>query len=484
MSVFSPKNLFCTVVLGLAYLCVAGNAPALAKTDFSAHGDFDMSFNWIDQPASLLPAGKPQAFGAYQRVRLFLKARTSESTSFFSVLRLRPLRWGEGNGGGALDADQVTLRVRQARLDWREPGQPLYVQVGLIPIILPGSAFNSSILFTSGAGMMVGYDISESVSAKLAWYRPYDDYSADNDGAQIAGTNLNDEMDMVFFSVPMNFAEQKISFEPWGLYANIGKDSSFWRDRTTPVASGTLGVTDRIQGNLRTMEDDGTGWWGGFAGKIGSFEDLDIKFDFAYGSIKTSETGENFNTRGGYADLAIDYRQPWGTPGIFGWYATGSDYDDVHNKNTWGYIPTISAFDEQFNPTSFGFGGGTAIVQDSIISRQASGHWGIGAQVKDISFTPGLTHLVRFAYYQGTNDKKLANDARTRAVTSPGGNDNTFLTTQDSVFEVNLNHQYPIYENLVLSVDTGYLYLDRGSEWNDDSSQNAWQVVTNLKYSF
>ena len=475
-----------TACLAAFCFCLAGALPqAFAEeTKFTVKGDMDIAFNWTDN-RGLNNKGKGEdAFIANQRIRLFLTARTSESTKLFTLLRIRPHSWGDTRNGYGLDSDGVNMRMRQMYLDWQEPGNPLHLRVGIVPIAMPESAFHNSVLYSTVAGAVAEYAFNDTFSAKLGLYRPYDDYSADNDGAQIAGTNLNDEMDMVFFSVPMNFAEQKINFEPWGLYANIGKDSSFWRDRTTPVASGTLGVTDRIQGNLRTMEDDGTGWWGGFAGKIGSFEDLDIKFDFAYGSIKTSETGENFNTRGGYADLAIDYRQPWGTPGIFGWYATGSDYDDVHNKNTWGYIPTISAFDEQFNPTSFGFGGGTAIVQDSIISRQASGHWGIGAQVKDISFTPGLTHLVRFAYYQGTNDKKLANDARTRAVTSPGGNDNTFLTTQDSVFEVNLNHQNPIYENLVLSLDTGYLYLDRGSEWNDDSSQNAWQVVTNLKYSF
>ncbi len=361
MSVFSPKNLFCTVVLGLAYLCVAGNAPALAKTDFSVHGDFDMSFSWIDQPASLLPAGKPQAFGAYQRVRLFLKARTSESTSFFSVLRLRPLRWGEGNGGGALDADQVTLRVRQARLDWREPGQPLYVQVGLIPIILPGSAFNSSILFTSGAGMMVGYDISESVSAKLAWYRPYDDYDYNGDYNIDGGSQLDDTMDLVHFALPVNYAG--FAVEPWVMHGRIGKDSSFFVNKAVPVSMGItpqpgnpkmtrISVKDKY-----TVRDNGVAWWGGFSGVVSYFNPLSIKYDFAYGKLTTGEDTPNFNAEGWYADLAIDYKMKWGTPGMFGWYATGSDYDDVTKRNKWGYIPSISANDESFNPTSFGFSG-------------------------------------------------------------------------------------------------------------------------------
>lgn len=467
-------------------LFMGASAPAFAEeTKFTVKGDTDIAFNWTDN-RGLNDKGKGEdSFFANQRIRLFLTARTSESTKFFTLLRIRPHMWGDTKNGYGLDADGVNMRMRQMYLDWQEPGNPLHLRVGIVPIVMPESAFHNSVLFSSVAGAVAEYAFNDTFGAKLGLYRPYDDYSADSDNALPGtGNNLNDEMDMAFFSLPMNFAEPKIAFEPWGLYAHIGKDSSFWRERATPVNSGPIGVTDRIKGGLKTVEDDGTGWWGGFAGKVGYFEDFDIKFDFAYGSVKSSDTGQNFNTRGGYADLAVDYKQPWGTPGFFGWYATGSDYDDVHDKNTWGYIPTISAFDEQFNPTSFGFGGGSNLVQDSAVTRQASGHWGIGAQVKDITFVPGLSHLVRFAYYQGTNDRKLADDQRTRAVTSPGGNDNTFLTTRDSVFEVNFNHQYPIYENLVLNIDTGYLHLNRGSEWKDDSSQNAWQFATNLKYSF
>ena len=473
--------------LGLACLCLACTTPASAKTTFSAHGDYDISGSVVDQPASLLPSGKPQAFSASQRVRLFLTARSSDSTSFFALLRFRPFRWGEGTGGGALDADQVNLRVRQARLDWREPGSPLHIRVGLIPLILPGAAFYSSVMFTSGGGVQAAYDITPAVTAKIGWYRPYDDYELNSDYSIDGSNNLDDSMDLMQFSLPVNYAGFEL--EPWVMHGRIGKDSSYFSQKAVPV---NMGITSQ-PGNPKmfpisvkgknTVLDNGVAWWGGLSGIVRRFDPLSIKYDFAYGKLTTGEDTPNFNAEGWYADIAVDYKMKWGTPGLFGWYATGSDYDDVTKRNKWGYIPTISANDEGFNPTSFGFAGAAGINTGNIISRQASGHFGVGAQVKDIPSFGALRHLVRVAYFEGTNDKELASMDNPR-INRAAIRDNTFLTKGDSVYEINVNHEYPIYQNLIVSVDTGYLNLNRGSHWKDSGSQDAWQFATNFKYRF
>lgn len=474
----SGLRAFCIALAVVFFSLHAVPHAAHADTKFTIRGDMDFSFQWIDRPAAFNNNPKTDSFKANQRLRLFLTARTSDALSFYSVVRIRPHYWGDGANGYALDADGVNLRVRQMRMDWREPGSPLHVRLGIIPIILPGAAFHSSILFSSGAGVQAAYDLTQNVALKLGWYRPYDDY-ADDSASLDHNSALDDTMDMMHVALPLKW--KGYSFEPWGLHARIGKDSSFFSAKAPPITGSKtrISVTDKP-----TVRDNGVAWWGGLSGIISEFDPLSVKFDFAYGSLKTGEKAPNYNAEGWYADLALDYKMKWGTPGVFGWYATGSDYDDVTKRNRWGYAPPISSYDEGFNPTSFGFSDSVGVPTNFAISRHAAGHWGAGVQVADIPSFGDLKHLVRVSYYEGTNDKKLASMPNPY-INRAANQDITFLTRGDSVTEVNINHEYPIYPSLTLMVGTGYLNLERGSHWKEKSgSHDAWQCVTRLRFVF
>ena len=118
----------------------------------------------------------------------------------------------------------------------------------------------------------------------------------------------------------------------------------------------------------------------------------------------------------------------------------------------------------------------------------------MGIHFSGISFVEDLTHSLRFAYYQGTNDSDLIKNTR-------NGNynryyqyaaDALYLTDKDSVWEINLLNEYQIYENLTMAVELGWLHLRADEDtWRRYSgtgkgkeNDNAWKAQIMFQYSF
>ncbi|MDR0339640.1 MAG: hypothetical protein LBH65_05115, partial [Desulfovibrio sp.] len=74
--------------------------------------------------------------------------------------------------------------------------------------------------------------------------------------------------------------------------------------------------------------------------------------------------------------------------------------------------------------------------------------------------------------------------------------DRIYLTDEDSVFEVNFDHQYKIYENLTAVLELGWLRLDSDkatwSRYKNDPNRvgkfhehdDAWKAQISFRYSF
>lgn len=464
------------LTVAIMLLCCAASGPALADgvTQIKIWGDYDIGFNRVSNN-NFTNERKNDSFYANQRLRIFIATRVSETLSTFTLLRILPDRWGYSapnkvGAGYALDSDSVSLRTRHMLLNW-QPTTSLTIQMGIIPTALPFASYRNGVLDTCSGGISLAYSFNQNVSANFFWGRPY----ASNDNTATGkGADSGDKMDMFFFSLPLNFSwdSARWNFTPWGLYSLIGKNSMYWNDRI-PAITNTPGKT--------TVDDDGTGWWAGFASTF-TYDDLIIKGDFAYGSVRSAKSGFNYNASGWFTALAIDYKFGWGTPGVFGWYASGSDADKVERDNTWGHMPTISTFGDGFAPTSFGFKDAFGINDSGVVSWIPSGKWGVGVQVKDISFVERLKHTVRVAYYQGTNDKELAGNKRHLANTR---RDFILMTKEDYAVEVNFNHELEIYKNLIMGVDMGYISMHRGSEWKSEQNiDDTWAVNLGFKYRF
>lgn len=463
-----PSTLMRVAPLLALIACLALWQPgkAAADTSINISGDYDISFNWADGQSFTNKKGGDN-FETLQRIRIFTTVRVSERLQLFSLLRILPNRWGHSSpdhigAGYGLDADSVSLRSRHLYLDW-QPIDDLRIRMGMIPVALPYAAFRNGVLDTTAGGVHASYAITDWLNIEGFWARPYDNYD------QYESSN---KMDFIYAALPMNFTAQKVQFHPWFLYSLIGKNSSYWNDRIPAVTFG---------GPRTTVDDNGRAWWAGFSGKF-SPDNWVFKTDFAYGSLKSEEGGFNYNASGWYAALAVDYKTEWGIPGVFGWYASGSDADDAYDDNKWGTMPTISTFGDGFAPTSFGFKAGQSVNRDGTVSWVPSGKWGVGLQVTDISFIEKLKHTIRVAYYSGTNDKELAGDKRALANTR---RDFVLMTKGDHAIEVNFNHEYKIYENLILGVDMGYINMERCKEWGSEQKiDDAWAVSVGFKYKF
>jgi hypothetical protein len=71
--------------------------------------------------------------------------------------------------------------------------------------------------------------------------------------------------------------------------------------------------------------------------------------------------------------------------------------------------------------------------------------------------------------------------------------DGLYLTTDDSVFEINFDHQYNIYENLTAALELGWLHLNSDEEtWGRGAANgseghegtNAWKAQVYFTFSF
>ncbi|MDR2488846.1 MAG: porin, partial [Desulfovibrio sp.] len=149
----------------------------------------------------------------------------------------------------------------------------------------------------------------------------------------------------------------------------------------------------------------------------------------------------------------------------------------------------IVSVDTGFLPTHFG-ARDAAISTKGAVMGSGTGTWGVGVQIAKVSFVKDLTHKIKLAYYQGTNDSKIIKDQY--IFPSTRNCNDMYLTDKDHAWEVNFDHEYKIYENLTAMLELGYINLDlnRGT-WgrngygsDGDRNNSAWKAQVLFRYSF
>ncbi|MBR5051420.1 MAG: hypothetical protein IKX75_08870 [Desulfovibrio sp.] len=184
----------------------------------------------------------------------------------------------------------------------------------------------------------------------------------------------------------------------------------------------------------------------------------------------------------------------WGTPGIFGWYASG---DDSNPKNGSERMPAIEA---KGNFTNFlGDGNLGWAASESWYDRglNYAGTWGIGLQIADMSFIEDLKHTFRVAYIGGTNSRgmaKYASSSYAWATEADGldGGAQPYLTTRDGLVEFDFVTSYQMYENFEVNFDFAYVIncIDRDTWKKADygassySKRDAWRANLTFAYTF
>lgn len=508
-----------TLILA-AGLFFAGTVPSANAIEFKAQGEWLMGFgagdtSLINKTRSGNTKSKynnDDKFSAMQRVRLQLDAVASENLSGTVLFELLESTWGQAESGGALGGDGQIVGVLNAYIDWTVPNTDLKVRMGLQPIEMPNVAGGSSILNTDAlAAVTVNYQFNENVGATLMWGRPYNDnYSAwETDRSSNNKGNYLDNLDLIALSVPITF--DGIEVTPWVMYGivgqNVGRSGEWIEDGGEPVFDGYTGPTDLfatvdVSGANRRHANT-SAFWAGLPIKLSLWDPLNIEIDLNYGYVQSVGKYGATNHRSGavkradteregwLAKALIEYKMDWGTPGIFGWYASG---DDSNVKNGSERLPAIEAkgnFTSMMGDDNFGWASNSCMYDRTL---NYAGTWGIGLQLKEMSFVEDLKHTFRVAYWGGTNSPEMAKYAADPTAWEDGSiSDGIYLTRNDGLLEFNLINSYQMYENFEINLELGYMvnFFDQdtwkkanGGVPSTYEKQDAWKAQLIFAYTF
>jgi hypothetical protein len=495
-------------------LCLGSVASAKADgVDIKVKGTYEFAFGWVWNNSQGDSVNNSQAGGdirdpleARQRIRVQINFIINEYLQGVWGLEATNT-WGRGVGGsgaesgGAMDADGANIVTRWAYLDWLIPNTPVQVRMGIQPVALPSTRIGTPVLSTDIAGVVLSSPTPlDWLSVTAFWLRPYDAYPGDFYGT--GRRDRLDETDAFGFILPLSFKNIGLEIKPWFVFANVGASSGIY-ERVFTSASAAQAA------NVTLDRDDRThGIWTGINFDFRLLDPLTFGLDVMYGNLHknnlrtraTDNEDSLVGTRGWFIAATLDYKLNFGnnfsvTPGIFGWWASGDSLNGLENGQL-GRLPNIGTNGGAFKPTSFGTAGyGSSIGQwgeCGDVTGTGLGTWGVGIQLAKATFIKDLDHTLRFAYYRGTNDSDIPQSGSWDRLIKYR-DDNLYLTTNDSVFEVNFDHTYKIYENLTAALELGWLRLNSDEEtWGEGSrvggdgheNTNAWKAQVYLTFSF
>ena len=518
------------VTLLLAAGLVFSAASGAQAIEFKASGQWLMGFsagngNFLDKTRehgqASQKADNNDVFTAAQRVRLQLDAVASENLSGTVYFEIGDTTWGHSGSGGALGADGQIVEIKRAYIDWAVPNTELKVRMGLQGMAMPNAAGGSAILDDDVAGVVASYRVNDNVGVTLSWARPYNDnYTAVN--GDVSDNNKNnylDNMDLISLAVPLTF--EGIEVTPWAMIGIIGQNTfrnnpnsrawytisgyeqSYDSENELYVGNGRWNTTD----NFKRRHANSTAFWAGLPVKLTLWDPLNIEFDINYGYLQSMGRGDMMDSYGNtkrysteregwLAKALVEYKMDWGTPGIFGWYASGDDSNPGNGSERMPSVSPCGNFTSFMGDGNYGWST-TGNLYDRSLSY--AGTWGVGLQVRDMSFIEDLKHTFRVAYWGGTNSPNMAKYANNSwgwgsSYEADYSDAEMYLTTNDGLLEFNLVNAYQMYENFEVNLELGYIvnFIDQdtwdrsqGGRLGDSyKKQDAWKAQLIFAYSF
>ena len=472
------------VTLVFTAALILGSQATAKALEIKASGTWEIGIGWADNTrfTDAKQGMHDDAFGAAQRIRPQFDFIADETLKAVLMFEIGTTWWGNNDDdtGGGLDADGHAVKVKRAYLDWSPVGD-LSLRIGVQGVALPSATFGNPVLDADIAGIVGSYKFTDNVTLTAFWLRPFDSYVGTNE--QTNGKNLNDEMDMFGFALPIT--GEGFSVTPWAMYARAGNASGYWEYRVETTGDGDSDLLDR--GHLKGSTNL---WWAGAAVELDFLNPFVLKLDAMYGAAKSDDAPE---FSGFLVSGLFEYQSEaaWGNPGILAWYASGDDSDDYKDGDfgKYGRMPIVGADNAGFAPVGYGFAGSMGCMQDSLISGSGVGTWGAGLQLDGFSFVDKLSHTVRAAYIRGTNDEDMVKRGGAARFGSPYNimGDHIYLTKEDFALEFDFVTTWEAHQNLNIYLETNYIKLDLDSgTWGgrDSDTTNAWKVQLLFEYSF
>ncbi|WP_285906802.1 outer membrane homotrimeric porin [Pseudodesulfovibrio pelocollis] len=466
----------------LAVLCAFVLSAAVASAaDIKASGAWVVEANWNsnwDFSDKIATRDRESAFAISQRATTTFEFIANENLKGVLQTRYGTQRWGARSftiGAGdsrARNIDHNRIAVRQAYIDFNWPDTTVHVRAGYQGVSLPAAFGGGSLILDEEIGAaVVSGSITDNVGYLVGYARAVD---GDVTGAT---TVTNGQIDAYVAAVPMNF--EGFSLAPFGMYAPIGKATT-----AASVVAVAPGLAATNATTNPTGADFDNAYWLGAAFTMDLFDPFVLKADVNYGKV---DSKYKQNRRSGWLfDAALEYKGfDFMTPEVFFVYTTGEDGNGSKGNGSSERMPVLAA--QNWAIGSFFFGGDRLLAGSIQETNNYMGFWALGLSLKDIqSFAEGLTHDFHFIYAKGTNDKNTFSSVAGEL--NRNVNYGRTLTTKDTLWEVDFNTGYKLYDELTLSLDLGYVNLSTKKErWNNTDGQkggDAWKISTGVLYQF
>ena len=402
--------------------------------------------------------GNDEHFQGILRLRIGFDYIASENLSATFLTQIGVPN-AEGMYGNNNTSDQSTfdgyldnVMVRLAYVDWMLPTTAVKVRMGFQPFALPAFTFGSGVLDTRGAGVTIAAPINENIAMSAFWTR-----AASND-ANVSNFINRGGDDADIFALTADFKYDGFRVAPWAMYLMAGRN------------------VDKMTRSLNSLPYMGNGvstdiWYAGIATELTMFDPFRFALDAYYSSVSWEDgLNTNYDSQNGFLVNAVaSYRTNWGTPALKGWYSSGDDKTGDVPK--YGRPATIAGL---FYPTTilfydFELNGGLA----NHLNGDPAGTMGAIVEWAGLSFVDKLSHILRVGYIVGTND-----------LGPLGTGTLTYMSTEDSVIEIDLNTRYQMYKNLTTRLDFGYLMTDFNKEFFNNEDEDIFRASLSFVYSF
>ncbi|WP_147821087.1 outer membrane homotrimeric porin [Salidesulfovibrio onnuriiensis] len=452
----------------LAVLCafVFGMAATASAADIKATGAYTFEFIWSDMDFQD-DAAAASKFDVYQRLRTKFEFIANENLKGVLYTEVGTSTWGRQMKDSTNITDASTaqnegsVEIKAGYIDFNWPGTQQNIKVGHFGVALPSAVGGSIIQNDEAPALIVSGPITDNVSYLAGWVR------AD----KAAASRNESSMDLWVGALPLTF--DGVSVKPFFAIGGIG-------DQYT---AGDIPLTGMKAHNATSTTEINSAWWAGVAFELTMFDPFVFKADVNYGRVDAEE--DDADMSGWYAAASFAYTG-WDfmKPELFFAYTSGEDGNGTSDLES-ERMPILS---NDWALGSFFFGGdwGLSGSIDSENDGSGMGFWTVGVSLKDISFFEGMKHTVHVLYAQGTNDESIL-DAGYDATNRPQVQFGKTLLEDDSIFEIDLNTSYSIYDELTAYVELGWISADWDSKWEDagiNTDDTAYKVSMGLNYEF
>ncbi|MBU1229734.1 MAG: outer membrane homotrimeric porin [Proteobacteria bacterium] len=494
------------LLLVLLAALVMGSVSSAAAAEIKASGQWQVDAQWVNnldfQKKGAISQDKD--FNIGQRMRTAFVFIANENLRGILETQIGTGNWGNGMfaigsgrgttnnvaaaGGTATSAGNGgngNLMLRKGYIDFKWPNTQVNFLVGFQTLSLPSAVGGGSpVLDDQFAAAAVVVPVTDGVSLVGGYGRLFDANSAATATAStLSGSGTT--TDAAFLIANLDF--KGVSVRPWAAYATSGA-------KTASLAAGATAL-DGFRGSNSSMSEGLRAYWGGAAFTMTAFDPFKVMADFNYGKATwRNGTGTSTRAEGGragwLADIAIDYTGlSMMTPSLFAAYSSGESGNSTNGGKS-DRMPVVGS-PQNYALGSFFLGGGDTLSGTIGTPETNMGYWAVGLSLKDIKLIDKLSHTFHVMYVKGTNDVDFLKENGVVGIPN-GVQYGKFLTTKDSLWEVDFNTKYQIYDGLALGVELGYINADfdkatwgaANAQLNTYGSASAYKAAMLLNYSF